>query len=82
MLSLDCQCSMMTSYKILSRSPPIALDNAYYSISDESELLSCIKHHPDMDTYYEYSILNVPQSEDNPLSCTWLKETQQSSEEL
>ena len=68
--------------KVLSTSPPVALDNAYYSVSDESELLSCLKHHPDMDSYYEYSMLNVPQSEDNPLSYTWLKETQESSETL
>ena len=58
--------------KILSTSPPVALNNVYYSIVDESELLSCIKYHSDLDAYYEYSMLNIPQSEENPLSHTWL----------
>ena len=68
--------------KIVSSQPPVALDNAYYSVSSESELLACLRHHPDMDSYYEYSMLNIPQSDDNPLSYTWLKETQDSSQEL
>ena len=53
-----------------------------YSVSSESELLDCLRLYPDMDSYYEYSMLNIPQSDDNPLSYTWLKETQDSSQEL
>ena len=59
----------------------VLLQDAYHSAYAETELLECLRYHPDMDEYYE-SYLNIPNSPINPLSYQWLKETQESDEEL
>ena len=46
----------------------------------EVELYGCLKYFPEMDRYYEAceSFLNLPSSNENSLSMTWLRDTQQS----
>ena len=60
-----------------SLAPPDLLD-AYHAVQ-EVELYECLKFLPEMNDYYEAceSYLNLPNSEENPLSMTWLRETQQ-----
>ena len=56
---------------------PKLLD-AYHAMQ-EVELYECLRFLPEMDDYYETydSYLNLPNSDENPLSVTWLRETQQ-----
>ena len=60
--------------------PPEPL-NAYHALQ-EVELYECLQYLPEMDEYYETcdSYLNLPRSDDNPLSLIWLQETQQKRE--
>ena len=60
-----------------SLAPPDLLD-AYHAIQ-EVELYECLRYLPEMDDFYEIceSYLNLPSSEENPLSMKWLRETQQ-----
>ena len=60
-----------------SLAPPDLLD-AYHAIQ-EVELFECLQFLPDMDDYYQNceSYINLPSSDENPLSMTWLRETQQ-----
>ena len=55
-----------------------------YFVSDEPELYECLKFHPDLDDYFEVgeSLLNLPSTQDNPLSYAWLKDTQDADPEL
>ena len=44
---------------------------------DEAELFECLQHLPEMEEHYYamQSLLNLPSSEDNPLSYLWLQES-------
>ena len=57
---------------------PSELLDAYHA-SQEVELYECLKFLPEMDDYYEAfdSHLNLPSSDENPLSMTWLRDIQQ-----
>ena len=65
-----------------SLAPPDLLD-AYHAVQ-EVELYECLKYLPEMDDYYEAfeSYLNFPSSDENPLSVTWLRDTQQGQPDL
>ena len=58
------------------RHPTSVMD--LYTNTEESELLECLKHLPEMDDYYSSTehMLNLPSMDDNPLSYVWLKGTQ------
>ena len=62
--------------------PPEPL-NAYHALQ-EVELYECLQHLPEMEEYYAVcdAYLNLPHSDENPLSLEWLRETQQSDKEL
>ena len=47
-----------------------------YHASHEPGLYDCVKHHPDLENYFD-SFLNLPHKEENPLSYQWLRETQE-----
>ena len=56
----------------------------YYSELSEPTLYECLKYLPELDDYYDISdhLLNLPSTENNPLSYTWLKDTQEEDSEL
>ena len=55
-----------------------------YHALQEVELYECLQHLPEMEEYYAVcdAYLNLPRSDENPLSLEWLRETQQSDKEL
>ena len=56
----------------------------FYLNAEEPGFYECLKHLPEMDTYFETmdSLLNLPSSDNNPLSYLWLKDTQDEDHEL
>ena len=62
--------------------PPEPL-HAYHSLQ-EVELYECLQHLPEWNEYVETynSYLNLPHSDENPLSLDWLRDTQQSDKNL
>ncbi|KAL7551584.1 hypothetical protein ACHAWF_014769 [Thalassiosira exigua] len=50
----------------------------------EADLYDCLQHLPEMEDYLDVqdSFLNLPSSDDNPLSVLWLKDTQSEDTEL
>ena len=66
---------------------PVPLE-IYYSAAassaNDADLYECLKHHPDLDSYFDTmeSYLNIPKMDDNPLSYQWLKDTQDADTEL
>ena len=49
-----------------------------YQKAEEAGLYECLKHLPEMDDYFQaqHHFLNLPSSDENPLSYLWLKDTQ------
>ena len=55
-----------------------------YTNLHEAELYDCLKHLPEYEEYLDvvHNYLNLPSSDDNPLSYIWLKDTQSEDPEL
>ncbi len=64
------------------KSEPTPLD--IYHADQDSDLYDCLKHLPEMDEYFavQEHLLNLPSTEDNPLSYQWLRDSQDSDTEL
>ena len=62
---------------------PLEPLNAYH-VLQKVELYECLQHLPEMEEYYNAceAYLNLPHSDENPLSLEWLREFQQSDKEL
>ena len=47
-----------------------------YTNIEEATLFDCLKYLPEMDDFYEmtHSLLNLPSTDNNPLSYVWLKD--------
>ena len=47
----------------------------FYTNIEEAALFDCLKYLPEMDDYYNttHSLLNLPLTDDNPLSYVWLR---------
>lgn len=63
--------------------PPQPLDMSYVCAS-ETELYDCLKYLPELDDYFHISdsLLNLPSTENNPLSYVWLKDMQDGDAQL
>ena len=55
-----------------------------YWASDEADIIDCLRHLPELDEYYAIQdhLLNLPSTNDNPLSYQWLKDTQEEDPDL
>ena len=51
---------------------------------EEETLFDCLKYLPEMDEFYDttHSLLNLPSTDNNPLSYTWLKDAQDKDPKL
>lgn len=67
------------------KSPGASMDSVpldmSYSNLDEPELYDCIRHLPELDDYFNMFV-NLPATEDNPLSYAWLKDMQDDEADL
>ena len=56
----------------------------FYTNIEEATLFDCLKFLLEMDGFYDtaHSLLNFPSTDDNPLSCVWLKDTQDEDPKL
>ena len=62
---------------------PTSVMNFYTNI-EKATLFDFLKYLPEMDDYYNttHTLLNLPSTDDNPLSYVWLKDTQDEDPKL